>query len=157
MVSPAPIRRRAGGGYIVARLRIYAVREGRGRALPPANGPPQAWRVLRRHYQGRTQEILSVLLLDSQNNVTAWVEVSRGGLNTTRTLPREIFRPAILQGAAGIILAHNHPSGSSDPSYEDVEFTSTIRRAGELLGIELYDHLILTGDGYTSLREKGLL
>ena len=52
---------------------------------------------------------------------------------------------------------HNHPSGCPDPSTEDVEFTASIRRASELFGIELYDHLIVTADGFTSLRERGLL
>ena len=65
--------------------------------------------------------------------------------------------PAVAHLALGFILAHNHPSGCLDPSPEDVEFTQSIRRAGDLLGIELYDHLIVTRTGYTSLRERGLL
>jgi DNA repair protein RadC len=59
--------------------------------------------------------------------------------------------------ALGFVLAHNHPSGCADPSPEDIEFTRSIRRAGELMGIELYDHIIVTARGYTSLRERGLL
>ena len=57
----------------------------------------------------------------------------------------------------GILLIHNHPSGCLDPSHEDVEFTAAIKRASEICGIELYDHLIFTDDGYTSLRERGLI
>ena len=78
-------------------------------------------------------------------------------MNTTRTHPREILYPAITHLALGFILVHNHPSGCLDASPEDLEFTHGVRRAGELMGIELYDHLIVTAEGYTSLRERGLL
>ena len=80
-----------------------------------------------------------------------------GALNTTRTHPREILHPAVAHLAMGFILVHNHPSGCLEPSSEDVEFTRAVQRAGELMGIELYDHLIIAAGGYTSLRERGLL
>jgi DNA repair protein RadC len=97
------------------------------------------------------------LYLDAQNGLIRKETLSIGSLNTTRTHPREILFPAVRHLALGFILVHNHPSGCPDPSHEDVEFTQAVRRAGELLGIELYDHLIVAGDGYTSLRERGLL
>ena len=59
--------------------------------------------------------------------------------------------------ALGFVLVHNHPSGCLDPSPEDVEFTKAVQRASDLMGVELYDHLIVAGDGYTSLRERGVL
>ena len=80
-----------------------------------------------------------------------------GSLNTTRSHPREILYPAVQHLAAGFILAHNHPSGCLEPSPEDIEFTRAVARAGELMGIELYDHLIVTRDGFTSLRERRLM
>ncbi len=97
------------------------------------------------------------IYLDAQNAVIHRETLSIGSLNTTRTHPREILYPAVRHLALGFILAHNHPSGCPDPSTEDVEFTAAIRRASELFGIELYDHLIVTGAGFTSLRERGLL
>jgi DNA repair protein RadC len=80
-----------------------------------------------------------------------------GSLNTTRSHPREILYPAVQHLAAGFILAHNHPSGCLEPSPEDIEFTRSAARAGELMGIELYDHLAVAREGFTSLRERGLL
>jgi len=68
-----------------------------------------------------------------------------------------MFYAAIEHNALGFILAHNHPSGCLEPSPEDLEFTRSVKKAGELMGIELYDHLIVAGDGYTSMRERGLL
>jgi DNA repair protein RadC len=96
-------------------------------------------------------------MLDPQNTVVGCEEVSKGSLNTTRTHPREIYKSALLANALGIILGHNHPSGCLEPSPEDVEFTQAVSRAGELIGVELYDHVIVTDEGYTSLRERGLL
>ena len=96
-------------------------------------------------------------MADAQNGLLSQETISIGSLNTTRTHPREILYPAVQHLALGFILAHNHPSGCPEPSPEDVEFTRAVRRAGELMGIELYDHLIVAGDGYTSLRERGLL
>ncbi len=97
------------------------------------------------------------IYLDAQNSLIHRETLSIGSLNTTRTHPREILYPAVRHLALAFILAHNHPSGCPDPSTEDVEFTASIRRASELFGIEFYDHLIVTADGFTSLRERGLL
>lgn len=104
-----------------------------------------------------TKEHLVGLYLDAQNGLIARETVSIGSLNTTRTHPREILYPAVCHLAMGFILVHNHPSGCLEPSEEDVEFTRSVRRAGELMGIELYDHLIVGAGGYTSLRERGVL
>ncbi len=101
------------------------------------------------------KEHLVGLYLDAQNGVIAEETISIGGLNTTRTHPREILYPAVTNLALGFILVHNHPSGSLDPSDEDVAFTRAVHKAGELLGIELYDHIIVARGGFTSLRERG--
>lgn len=103
------------------------------------------------------KEHLVGLYLDAQNGLLSRETISVGSLNTTRTHPREILYPAITHLALGFILVHNHPSGCLDPSEEDVEFTHAVRRAGELMGIELYDHVIVARGGYTSLRERGLM
>lgn len=103
------------------------------------------------------KEHLIGLYLDSQNHLIARETLSVGSLNTTRTHPREILQPAIVHLALGFILAHNHPSGTLVPSTDDIEFTRAIGRAGELMGIPLYDHVIVSREGFVSLKEKGLL
>jgi DNA repair protein RadC len=103
------------------------------------------------------KEHLVALYLDAQNRLIARETVSVGSLNTTRTHPREVLQPAIASSALAFILVHNHPSGSLDPSRDDVEFTRTMARAGELMGINLYDHLIVSRRGFVSLKERGLL
>ena len=128
------------------------------RARPKAriDGPRSAWRQVRHLARARREHLVGIYL-DAQNSVIHRETLSIGSLNTTRTHPREILYPAVRHLALAFILAHNHPSGCPDPSTEDVEFTASIRRASELFGIELYDHLIVTPDGFTSLRERGLL
>ena len=120
------------------------------------NGPREAFAQVRELGRSKKEHLVG-LYLDAQNGLICKETISIGTLNTTRTHPREILYPAVTHLALGFILAHNHPSGCPDPSGEDVEFTQAIRRAGEMMGIELYDHLIVTRDGYTSLRERGLL
>jgi len=106
--------------------------------------------------RARTERLV-LICLDAQDDVLDRQTVTVGELNTVRTHPREIFRPAILAGALGIILVHNHPSGCLEPSTEDVEFTKTVKRAGELIGVRLYDHVIVAGNAGVSMRERGLL
>ena len=110
------------------------------------------------HHMGkRVTECLMGLYLDAQNRLLVRTRISTGSLNTTRTHPREIMLPAILHHAVGFILVHNHPSGTLVPSIDDIEFTKAIGRAGELMGIPLYDHVIVSRNGFISLKEKGLL
>jgi DNA repair protein RadC len=125
-------------------------------ARPKLNGPRQAFRQVRRLARAKKEHLVG-LYLDAQNGLIQRETISIGSLNTTRTHPREILFPAIRHLAMGFILVHNHPSGCPDPSPEDLEFTRYVRRASELMGIELYDHLIVAGRGYTSFRERGLL
>ena len=136
-------------------LRRRAARRG-ARPKPTIDGPRAAWRQVRHLARARREHLVGIYL-DAQNSVIHRETLSIGSLNTTRTHPREILYPAVRHLALAFILAHNHPSGCPDPSTEDVEFTAGIRRASELFGIELYDHLIVTVDGFTSLRERGLL
>jgi DNA repair protein RadC len=125
-------------------------------ALPALSGPRQVYRQVR-HLGRAKKEHLVGLYLDAQNRLLHQETISIGSLNTTRTHPREILYPAVTNLALGFILAHNHPSGCLEPSSEDIQFTSYVKRAAELMGIELYDHLIVARDGYTSLRDRGML
>jgi DNA repair protein RadC len=119
------------------------------------SGPADAYRLVRDLGRARKEHLVA-LYLDAQNHLLVRETVSVGSLNTTRTHPREIFQPAIACSAMGLILAHNHPSGNLTPSQEDVDFTNAIRRAAEILGIGLYDHLIVSAKGYLSLKERAL-
>jgi DNA repair protein RadC len=116
--------------------------------------PQDAWRLTRDLGRAKKEHLLG-LYLDAQNGLIHKETISIGSLNTTRTHPREILYPAIAHLALGFILVHNHPSGSLDPSDEDVAFTRAVHRAAETVGIELYDHLIVSRGGFTSLRERG--
>jgi DNA repair protein RadC len=121
---------------------------------PRVTRPSDVWR-LARDLAGARKEHLLGLYLDAQNGLIHRETISIGSLNTTRTHPREILYPAIAHLALGFILVHNHPSGSLDPSDEDIAFTRGVHRAGETMGIELYDHVIVARGGFTSLRERG--
>jgi DNA repair protein RadC len=123
---------------------------------PRVTRPGLAWPHVRHLGRARKEHLVG-LYLDAQNGLIHRETVSVGSLNTTRTHPREILYPAVEHLALGFVLAHNHPSGCLDPSPEDVEFTRAVHRAGELMGIELYDHLIVAGTRYVSMRERGLL
>ncbi len=103
------------------------------------------------------QEVLKAVFLNSRLGLIKTDVISVGGLNTNSVEPREVFRPAVLESAAGIILVHNHPSGDPTPSERDVKFTKEVLEAGRVLGIELLDHIII-GDGkFVSLKEEGIL
>ncbi|RKU22939.1 hypothetical protein C6499_19075 [Candidatus Poribacteria bacterium] len=100
------------------------------------------------------QEVVLVLCLDTKNNITHHKEIFRGTLNASVLQPREIFRYAVEQSAASIIMVHNHPSGDPRPSREDVQATQQMVRAGNYLQIPVRDHIII-GDGqFYSLKEE---
>lgn len=101
------------------------------------------------------EENLWLITLDTKNNITGIFTVSTGSLNSSIVHPREIFKRAVLQNAASIIICHNHPSGDPTPSQEDINITKRIYDAGKILGIELLDHIIIGDNKYTSLKEKG--
>ena len=102
------------------------------------------------------EENLWLITLDIKNNITGIFTVSIGSLNSSIVHPREVFKRAVLQNAASIIICHNHPSGDPAPSQEDINITKRIYEAGKILGIELLDHVIIGDNKYTSLKEKGV-
>ena len=130
--------------------RLHAATEERPRIVRPRD----AWMCVRELGPLKKEHLVG-LYLDAQNGLVHKETISIGSLNTTRTHPREILHPAIEHLALGFLLVHNHPSGSADPSDEDVAFTRAVHRAAETVGIEMYDHLIVTKSGFTSLRERG--
>jgi DNA repair protein RadC len=102
------------------------------------------------------QEELWVLMLNTKNRITHDSLVYRGQIDTIVVRMAEVFRPAVRVNARTIIVSHCHPSGDPTPSPEDVRVTEDIRQAGQLLGIELLDHLVIGMDKWVSLKERGL-
>jgi DNA repair protein RadC len=103
------------------------------------------------------REHFVVLLLNARHEVQGRETVSIGSLNASIVHPREVFRPAILQAAASLVLVHNHPSGDPEPSEEDLGITRRLVEVGELVGIGVLDHVIVAGRGTVSFRARQLL
>jgi len=103
------------------------------------------------------QEVFLVVLLNSANKIIREITITKGLLNSSLTHPREVFRHAILEHAASVILMHNHPSGNPEPSQEDVSITKQIVEAGKVIGIPVHDHIIIAGANFTSFAERGLM
>lgn len=104
-----------------------------------------------------SQEVLLILCLNTKGGVNSLSVVHRGTINQSIAHPRDIFQRAILSNATRIFVAHNHPSGNHQPSENDCLFTERMKQAGEILGIELLDHLIVTSNSYYSFREESEL
>ncbi len=102
------------------------------------------------------QEQLRVVILDTKNHIVGSSLVYQGGLNATVVRLADCFREAVRLGAAALVLVHNHPSGDPAPSPEDVRLTTEAAKVGELLGIEVLDHLVIGRPDFASLRELGL-
>ena len=123
---------------------------------PQINSPADANALLTLEMAHLEQEHLRLLLLDTKNRVLATPTIYRGSVNTTVVRVSELFREAIRSNSAALIVVHNHPSGDPTPSSEDVQMTRQIVQAGELLGIEVLDHLIIGSGRFVSLKERGL-
>ena len=104
-----------------------------------------------------TQEVLKVVLLSTKNIIIGTKDVFKGSLNTSIVHPREIFKQAIDKHSASIIICHNHPSGDPTPSKEDINITLRIKECGNILGIQLVDHIIIGNNKFVSLKERGLI
>jgi len=121
------------------------------------NSPSTAVNLLEQFLEDSDREMLIVCCLDTKNQPTCINVVSIGTLNSSLVHPREVFKPAILGNSSSIIVAHNHPSGDTSPSNEDIRITERLKEAGKIIGIELIDHLIIGRSKYTSLKGKGVI
>lgn len=122
------------------------------------NSPEKVVNVLNNvfHMKGFSEEKLYVMFLSASLHVIAYAEVSHGVIDSATVGIREIMQRAFLTNAAGIILAHNHPGlgSTANPSTQDIDVTQGLMRACEIMGIKLFDHIIVAGDDYYSFREK---
>ena len=161
--KPSELAQVKGIGLAKAAQLLAAVELGRRIALeemgeqPAITRPEDVYALLHHQLRDEKQEHVIVLLLNTKNRVIRQTTVTKGTLDSSLLHPREVFREAIRHSASSIILAHNHPSGDPTPSNEDVQLTKRIYQAGQLVGIDLLDHVIL-GDGrWISLRSQGVI
>lgn len=121
------------------------------------NSPDSSVKILQQFIGDRDREYMAAILLDTKLQANAITVISIGSLNSAIIHPREVFKAAILHNAASIIIAHNHPSGNTTPSSEDIAITDRLSEASKIMGIELLDHIIVTESKYYSFREEGRL
>nr|CAA9251190.1 UPF0758 family protein [uncultured Armatimonadetes bacterium] len=124
---------------------------------PKIRSPRDVYNLLGPTLRDQNREHFVALLLDTKGGVLRTRTVSVGDLSSSLVHPREVFTEAVRHSAASLIVAHNHPSGDPAPSPEDVQVTRRLCEAGELLGIELLDHVVLGDSRWVSLKEKGLM
>lgn len=118
--------------------------------------PAQTTDYLRARLRDYDYEVFACLMLDNRNRVIAFREMFRGTVDAASVYPREVVKQALADNAAAIILAHNHPSGVSEPSQADIRITERLKKALQLVDIRVLDHVIV-GDSVTSFSEKGLI
>ena len=124
---------------------------------PQISSPADVARIMMSSVRDVKKEMLYVLCLDTKNNVTKHRRIFEGSLNASIIHPREVFRFAIEEASASIILVHNHPSGDPSPSQEDIRATKQLIEAGNHIQIPVLDHIIIGDGSYISLKEEGLI
>jgi len=123
---------------------------------PCIHSPGDAAQILMPMLAHREQEYMVVMTLDTRSRMLDVIEIYHGSLNSSMVRVGELFKPALQQNAAAILIAHNHPSTDPTPSPEDVNVTRAIIQAGKLLDISVLDHLVIGLSQWVSLKEKGL-
>jgi len=148
----ASMRLRA--SFELGRRCILSTREG---VIRRVRAPEDVAALMVPEMRGLDREHFKAILLDTKNGIRKIVSVAVGSLNAALVHPRELFKAAVGASAAGIILVHNHPTGNPEPSAEDTELTLRFVKCGELMGIELVDHIVVGGERFVSMRERGLI
>ena len=137
-------------------VRVRLVRERAGRFGPMLACAADIAAFVKDDLLELDREQFVALHLDVKNRLISREVVSLGHLSAALVHPREVFKAAILANAASVAFVHNHPSGSPEPSREDIELTHRLMRAGELLGIPVLDHVVVASGGHVSIAERGL-
>lgn len=161
--SVAELAREQGLGPAKSASLVAALELGRRMAArrlrsgDPVRGPADVFRHFHPRLRDARHERFLLVLLDGRHRMLREVVISQGTLTASLVHPREVFRPALREAAAAVVLVHNHPSGDPTPSREDREITRRLAEAGDLLGIPVLDHVVVAERGYASLREVGVL
>ncbi|MFC1988197.1 DNA repair protein RadC [Chloroflexota bacterium] len=122
----------------------------------PVKTPDEVVSLVRGRLRGKKKEHFLALLLDTRGQLIKIAELSVGSLDSSIVHPREVFKEAISASAASVIFVHNHPSGDPKPSEDDVKLTERLAEAGEIMGIDVLDHVIIGDKEYLSLKREGL-
>ncbi|MBU4557206.1 MAG: DNA repair protein RadC [Actinobacteria bacterium] len=146
-------------GMTLQMVSTYLVRETVSSELNSVSTPEDAAKVVRDlfDFDHLDREQFVALALNTKNRVIGAWAVSVGSLNASIVHPRELFKPAVMLSAASIVIAHNHPSGDPTPSGADIQLTRRIVKGGDVLGIELLDHVVVGDESIASLRDLGLM
>ena len=123
---------------------------------PLVKTPEDVAGLVRSRLKGKKKEYFLALLLDTRNRLIRVAEISVGSLDSSVVHPREVFKEAVLASAASVIFVHNHPSGEPEASEDDVKLTKRLAEAGEIMGIDVLDHVIIGDKKYLSLKREGL-
>jgi DNA repair protein RadC len=151
-IGPAKAARLAAAFELTRRLRARQP----GTRLRLAS-PAEVYAAYAPLMENLRHEVFRVALLDAQNRLVRDRIVSEGTLSASLVHPREVFKPAILESAAAVILLHNHPSGDPTPSREDVRLTRQLAECARLLDLRIHDHVVIGHGGYVSLAERGII
>ena len=136
---------------------VKLVREGRPAYNTAITSADNAVQFFQKRIGSSVQEHFVGIFLNTRSIPIGWREISRGSVNAALVHPLDVFLPAIKLAAPALIVAHNHPSGTAEPSAEDIAMTKRLKEAGNMLGIQLLDHVIVTENSFTSLKEQGVL
>ena len=129
----------------------------RVRGTDTLSSPQMVKDFLKFRLAGLEHEVFAVLHLDSQHRVVDYVEMFRGTVSQTSVYPREVVKDALSRNSSALLLVHNHPSGSTEPSRADEHLTQTLKSAAALVDVRVLDHLIVAGDSVLSMAERGLI
>jgi len=138
------------------KVRVELIRESNTPPRPTVTSPLEVVNLVK-DLDKKDREHFLCIHLNTRSVIIGVEEVTIGSLNAAVVHPREVLKGALLNNAAGIILVHNHPSGDSDPSEDDIEITKRLVKACEIMGIEALDHIIVGGGNYFSFKEKNIM
>ncbi len=123
----------------------------------PITDPRAVAKAVRSRIRDKAKEHFKLILLNTRHRIIGIRTISIGTINASLVHPREVFKEALILNASAVILAHNHPSGDVEPSEEDLRITRRLKDAGSIMGVEVLDHIIITGNDYLSFKAKGLI
>ena len=142
--------------YSMTQLLLMVKEEAQRQTIDRVTSAQNVYTLLH-EYASKEREHFLLLTLDGSSKVINKRVIHIGTLNQSLVHPREVFRPAILDNSAGIIICHNHPSGTLEASRADIQITQRLKEVAKLVGIELLDHVIISSNGYYSFSDEGLL
>ena len=122
----------------------------------PVRTPEEVAGLVRSRLRDKKKEYFLALLLDTRSRLIKIAEISIGSLDSSIAHPREVFKEAVIASAASVIFVHNHPSGDTEASKDDIMLSKRLAEAGEIMGIDVLDHVIIGDNRYLSLKREGL-